>query len=110
MTGVRIRWRPGDVMWRADAEYRTGKDGLNRMYCAGLEAGDADWMTGQDGKIAGLRFSCPCGCKYLGSVVVYEGGWNWNQDVDVPTLTPSIQLLSDCRWHGYLTAGVFVPC
>jgi hypothetical protein len=40
--------------------------------------------------------------------------WGWNNDVDNPTLTPSINCLAvkedgspagGCGWHGFITAG-----
>ena len=70
--------------------------------------------TPPEGEVAVLRFSCPCGCGYVVSVPVKPGYsnqvWNWNGSLEKPTLTPSIQKLSGCRWHGHLTDGVFIPC
>lgn len=57
-----------------------------------------------------LRFACPCGCGTIGALPLKhwdENGWTWDGDVLAPTCTPSIQMLSPCRWHGYLTKGVF---
>lgn len=76
----------------------------------GLVPGSAKWGTDQNGKIASLSFICPCGCRAVCAVPVYPGGWVWNGDLEKPTLTPSIQILNPCRWHGYLKAGVFEPC
>lgn len=39
-----------------------------------------------------------------------ETSWKWDGDEVKPTLTPSIQKLSGCRWHGWLQGGVFKTC
>ena len=79
-----------------------------------LPPGSAMWCRGLDGKIACLHFTCPCGCGEFGSVPVAPGYgghmWNWNGNETEPTLTPSIQKLGACRWHGYLTDGEFKTC
>lgn len=75
------------------------------------------WWSGDP--VGRLTFVCPCGCGSIGSVAVApnpldRGGnhpvWQWNGDLDKPTITPSIQFLSGCKWHGYLTEGVFRTC
>jgi hypothetical protein len=48
----------------------------------------------------------------------FEKRWNWDGNVDAPTLTPSILHTKrvdgvypdGCGWHGYLTAGEFTSC
>lgn len=89
----------------------------NHAYRKDLASGDAVWIANyQDSnKHAALEFICPCGCGSVHCVSVCEGTkegkhWLWNGDAEKPTLTPSIQCLTSCRWHGYLTDGVFVPC
>jgi hypothetical protein len=69
-----------------------------------------------------IRFRCPCGCGdcigigiKLASDPIPEGFdredfWDWNGDKEKPTLTPSIQAVGGCQYHGYLTAGVFKSC
>jgi len=72
--------------------------------------GASAWTTDFAGNLAVLRFSCPCGCGYVVSVPIKPfdvRGWSWDGDKEKPTLTPSIQKLSGCRWHGHLTKGVF---
>ena len=90
---------------RDDAGYLTSKD---------LAPGAGCWVKGTDDQIACLRFVCPCGCGSLGTCPVRPGYgnalWTWDRNEASPTLTPSILKLSGCRWHGYLTNGVFVPC
>lgn len=80
-----------------------------------LPPGACQWSEDQSGETAGLHFVCPCGCGKTHAVTVNKGkkvehAWEWNGDLEKPTLTPSIQCLSACRWHGYLTNGVFRPC
>lgn len=57
-----------------------------------------------------IQFLCPCGCGALGGINVDQANpnaWSWDGNEDQPTITPSVSFLSGCRWHGYLTAGVF---
>lgn len=59
-----------------------------------------------------LMFMCPCGCAKLAGVTVKPvapQGWDWNGNLDKPTLSPSI-LIDRGHWHGYLTDGVFKSC
>ena len=76
-----------------------------------LPPGTASWLLHEEHKqICHLQFVCPCGC---GAVVLLpvsatgEGGWQWDGNVNLPTLAPSIQRTSGCKWHGYLRRGVF---
>lgn len=59
-----------------------------------------------------LTFGCPCGCGDIAGIEVKPenpSGWDWNGDLDKPTVTPSILINRD-HWHGYLTDGVFKSC
>lgn len=77
--------------------------------------GTAEWYANAYGnENAGLIYVCPCGCGNVSAIPVrlgekVQGSWQWNGDVEKPTLSPSIQK-KNCNWHGYLTDGVFVPC
>ncbi len=74
--------------------------------------GDFYWTGMSDGKIGRMMFTCPCGCGDICGVTLkpaVEAGWEWNGDLDKPTLTPSIAI-NRGHWHGYLTAGVFKSC
>lgn len=77
-----------------------------------LPAGTASIVTYEDGNHI-LNFVCPCGCGMACQLAIYiEGqsphGWKWNGDRQRPTLTPSIaQAGGTCRWHGFLTEGIF---
>ena len=64
---------------------------------------------------AGIIFRCPCGCADTGSIkfdtVPKASGddqrWHWDGNREQPTLTPSLNKTWGCKWHGYLTGGVF---
>lgn len=71
----------------------------------------------------GLMCKCPCGCADLLSVPfrnpldggpsVYPDGKGWQRTGDTfeaLTLTPSIQRVGGCAWHGFLTNGEFIKC
>lgn len=62
-----------------------------------------------------LLYICPCGCGELRSIPIREGvkverAWEWNGNLTVPTVKPSIRHLSGCRWHGFLENGMWNPC
>lgn len=72
-------------------------------------------------KIIGLNFVCPCGCGLVGSIsfgcaASGHPRWTWDGNYEAPTCTPSIGFygMNDPsqghHWHGFLTAGEFVPC
>jgi hypothetical protein len=58
----------------------------------------------------GLHFGCPCGCGALLGIGFGPNGWAWDGNRDKPTVTPSIQHMNGCKWHGFLTAGEFRSC
>ena len=61
----------------------------------------------------GIAFVCPCGCGRQGWLPFRPApspSWEWNGNSIKPTLTPSIQQVGGCRWHGWLRAGVWVEC
>lgn len=68
--------------------------------------------------IGGLIWICPGGCGRE-SCITFRGrcdghdrpSWEWNGDLDKPTLSPSILSRNGpCGWHGYLVDGVWKPC
>ncbi len=70
------------------------------------------WSKGGDGQIAGLTFCCPCGCKTISFLPIkpgYHAQWHWDGNEGQPSLTPSVQKLRPCKWHGYLTKGIWQP-
>ncbi|SRR5579885_1606349 len=106
---------PVKVIWNESVNKLEGNlDDLARWKRPDLPAGSACWAKGTDDQIAALRFTCPCGCGDVCTVPVRPGytntHWNWDGNLELPSLTPSIQRLGDCRWHGYLTKGEFVTC
>jgi len=73
--------------------------------------GDFVWHFNENNDPTQMTFLCPCGCgAYLGVSVAGKVAWEWNQDLEKPTTTPSIRYLDGCHWHGYLTDGVFRSC
>ena len=84
-----------------------------------MKAGEWAWMVKKKGEDPDhIIFACPCGGEcavepgprnvYLPVAREKEGnGWRWDGDWDSPTLTPSIQRMGGCNWHGYLTKGEF---
>lgn len=66
-----------------------------------------------------LVFACP-GCGQVGGIRVGEDkpepspSWKIEfgkrEDATSLTLSPSINCVGCCGWHGYLTAGVFRSC
>jgi hypothetical protein len=76
----------------------------------GVCPGDAKWFANGSVQTAGLNFVCPCGCGQVAGVSVEPGRWQWDGNRERPTITPSIQIMDGCRWHGFLTNGVFQRC
>lgn len=72
----------------------------------------------------GIGFDCPCGSSeclrvYIGFTNPLDGQgpytqsprWDRTGDTfETLTLSPSIQRLDNCKWHGYLRNGVFERC
>ena len=62
----------------------------------------------------GFAFICPCGCGregYLPTDTATSGPrWDWNGDREHPTLTPSVQFVGACAWHGWLIGGEWRSC
>lgn len=84
-----------------------------------VNPGDFVFTHNQHGEIIGMIEMCPCGCGATGGInfdvpdgrgVQNSPKWKWNGSKDKPTLTPSILRTAGCRWHGYLTNGVFISC
>jgi hypothetical protein len=70
------------------------------------EPGDF-WYMGE-GESEAFAWLCVA-CKEVHAVSCSR--WNFDGDYDHPTLTPSIQMLAQtCKWHGFVTKGVFSTC
>ena len=56
-------------------------------------------------------FNCPCGCGTNCAIPLTPWRthpfWEWDGNVETPTLSPSIQRLDGCMWHGFLRNGVW---
>lgn len=76
--------------------------------------GDAP-VTSLD-QVAGIRFICPCGCgneSWLPTNRKDTSGpfWDLSGTVEAPTVRPSVfNTGMPCRWHGWLTDGVWMSC
>ena len=53
---------------------------------------------------------CPCGCKDQAVTSIDEGGWDYKEDGDLVTLSPSILNRGRCRSHYYLRENKIVWC
>lgn len=99
------------------------KDG--HMYRSDVPGGMIQWMVNEQNfpredspekrTYRSLYYTCPCGCGILGHLPIvtpegYKDGWAWDGNLTHPSTTPSIQMLTACRWHGYLTKGWFTTC
>lgn len=110
MADVPIKWLAADEDILDEDKLTLRDDG--QQWCRhDLAPGSAQWSLNTKDEIVGLCFICPCGCGSIGdlSIVAGYGGptWTFDGDYEKPTLKPSIQKTSPCRWHGYLTSGVF---
>ena len=93
-------------------------DGAGKMVADGkpisevLAPGAAWWSHKADGTPQVLHFVCPCGCGTEGGCPVYagSGGWTYIGLKEMPTLQPSVRMISKCGWHGFLTNGIWTPC
>lgn len=75
--------------------------------------GDFLWLP--EDNPARLMFLCPCGCgAYLGVSVRGDESkhpvWDWDQNLERPTIKPSIKFIDGCNWHGFLKNGKFETC
>lgn len=77
-------------------------------YRKDLPPGTASWAINSKNETASLIFTCPSGCGRIENVPIANSeqkGWTWDGNVQAPTLQPSIQIISGCKWHGYLIKG-----
>jgi hypothetical protein len=96
------------------AEVRT--DPVTATYCEDIEevkatAGAFEFFVDRDQKVAGMVYSCPCGCGRTGALNFRphpSPSWEWNGDREKPNLTPSVHHVG--HWHGFLTDGVWRSC
>lgn len=85
-------------------------------------AAGAFWLAhakSGDEDVYGLHYKCPC-CGRHGYLplnrdraATQQPSWDWNGDVQNPTLSPSILSQTSrggCGWHGYLRSGRWETC
>lgn len=91
-----------------------GWQGGTTAFRKDLPPGSVEFTRRADGAVNCIRITCPCGCGSVGTLPLWKDGakdrWTWDGDLMNPTLTPSIQMLTPCRWHGYLIKGDFQKC
>lgn len=79
------------------------------------DPGDFMWHFNEQQEPLRMTFLCPCGCGSYGGVAVAGDAtkhpiWQWDGNLESPTIQPSIRFLGGCGWHGFLTNGSFVSC
>lgn len=109
MSGVVKATKVEAVMKLDDSEQT--EDG--RLWRHDLAPGSWTFGYDMDNKIAAIDFVCPCGCGSVGVLPIRDGfggpRWTWDGNNETPTLTPSVQKTSGCKWHGHLVAGEWRP-
>lgn len=48
-------------------------------------------------------------CDFRLGEPVPDKVWAWDGNVEAPTLTPSVNCLGGCGWHGHVTNGECIP-
>ena len=87
---------------------------------------DKDGNPVPERKGIGVSFDCPCGSKDCrrafiqfsnpmdgGAPIDADGRHTWQRSGDTfetMSLTPSIQRMDNCRWHGFITNGEVIKC
>lgn len=110
MTLIAINWAP-EGEYILDSKKVILREPDREQWCRpDLAPGTARWSRNMRDEIVGLCFVCPCGCGSIGDLMIAPGygGPVWrllNNDYDRPTLEPSVQKTSPCRWHGFLERG-----
>lgn len=81
-----------------------------RRHAELLRPGDFFWTHVDPDHTRYIIYLCPngqhCGVPILPGRLPNGAGWAWNGNLNKPTLTPSINCVGGCRWHGFITAGV----
>src|SRR6478735_782260 len=87
--------------------HRSEPTQVHGQYCAAtIEMRPGDFCVVNDDSI--FKFRCPCGCGDLYRLSItrqpYSSErprvWHWNGDRIAPTLSPSVNMLQGCRYHG----------
>lgn len=74
------------------------------------EPGAFVWIVDDEGRR--IIYTCPRGAgKRACAVPIHPNAlpngasWQWNGNEEAPTLTPSINCVGGCGWHGFITQG-----
>lgn len=98
MADLRMQRAAGDEVPEHDAPLGT--------FAWRTEAPDATTPGGRY-----LLYRCPrdqglCGVPIRPNVLPNGAGWSHDGNDDAPTLTPSVNCVGGCGWHGFIRAGV----
>lgn len=98
-----------------------GQTYVRNGFVCELRAGDFKFVdiecepTADATKVDSMDFVCPRTGKMCGHIIVgypakpaISPSWLWDGNFDAPTLTPSINCVSGCGWHGWLRAGHWI--
>lgn len=100
------------------------KDTMMRAALSGatVAPGSFSISVSKRGKPPLFRYACPCGCGDVGALELFRKGdpkpsprtWEWDGDLEAPTLLPSIRVSfgdgkggSIEHWHGFIEKGVW---
>lgn len=93
-----------------DEEARGTRGADSYLYRRDLAPGTGNIRTLDDDSII-FTYVCPCGCGAVTFVEIATNPvghvWKWNGNKEKPTLSPSLQQHSACRWHGFVRRGQF---
>lgn len=121
MPEITGRCWPTDIPFTTIIDSKTGKPYVKNGFICEIKAGDFRFKddSGESNldpkQIKVIEFWCPRTGTYCGTISVgypdkpndCKNTWKWDGNYEKPTLTPSINCISGCGWHGFLTKGVF---
>lgn len=103
---IGVRNAEGGVYVREGFE-ATPRPGDFRFWNEGMDA------TDQAEAVHFFEFACPRTGKYCGAIrcalqkPAETPSWGWDGNMQAPTLRPSVNCISGCGWHGWVTNGEF---
>jgi hypothetical protein len=75
------------------------------------EAGAFMWVVDDEGRR--IIYTCPlgagkraCAVPIHPNVLPNGASWQWDGNEEAPTLSPSINCVGGCGWHGWIQNGV----
>ena len=67
------------------------------------------WVFYEGNEVWAVNFMCPCGCGSQTYTPIrkrkHGPAWNFKEDKDGPTITPSIRFIGGCKAHFNITNG-----